>query len=296
MSAKIWAAIGTALFLASGIASDGHAASVDPKVVGAWEIFVPNSLGQTRWVWEIREDGTYTLYAPANGHSGTFEAAGRHWSLVSKTTVWKDQGPYDVSNPDVFVVTGILGTGRWRRVTQSPFFNTVKMGEQCIPANVPQIVANMLKEKARPWHSDAIAVALEMERTRYEAIYAKLSFVSPSTGSGLEVEVLPFDATTRSFTSVNWGTRALPQHFVDLPRAVEIARNHGETGAITRAKLNFNVNWGWVWGVIAERGITSTSIQAETGLVLVRPRGGFKGFAPPKDRPGAGYVPPSWGR
>jgi hypothetical protein len=296
MSAKFWAAIGTALFLAFGIAWDGHTASVDPKVVGAWEIFVPNSLGQTRWVGEIRGGGTYTLYVPANGHSGTFEAEAGHWSLVSKTTVWKDQGTYDVSNPVVFVVTGILGSGRWKRVTQAPFFNTIKVGNQHIPANVPQIVADMLKKKARPWHSDAIAVALEMERTRYEAFYAKMSFVSPSTGSGLDVEVLPFGVTTRAIPSVNWGTMALPKNFVDLPKVVEIARQNGGSGEITRASLSFNVNWGWVWGVISEREVTSSSIQAETGQVLMRPKGGFKGFVPPKDRPGAGFVPPSWGR
>jgi hypothetical protein len=167
------------------------------------------------------------------------------------------------------------------------------MGEQRFPANVPQIVADMLKEKARPWHSDAIAVALEMERTRYEAFYAKMSFVSPSTGSGLDLGVLPFEVSTRAFKSVNWGTMALPQSFIDLLKVVEIAKQNGGTGAITRAKLSFNVNWGWVWGVVAERGIPSTSIQAETGQVLFRPRGGFRGFAPPKDRLGAGFVPPS---
>jgi hypothetical protein len=201
-----------------------------------------------------------------------------------------------VSNPDVFVVTGILGTGRWQRVTQSPFFNTVKMGDQRIPAKIPQLAANTLDERARPWRSDAMLVMLDVDRTGYEAFYVKMSFVSTSNGSGLGVEVLPFEVTTREHKSANWGTRTLPANFIDLPRAVEIARHNGGTGAITRARLNFNVNWGWVWGVIAERGITSTSIQAETGQVLIRQTGGFKGFAPPKDRPGAGYVPPSWGR
>jgi hypothetical protein len=282
MFGKLWSAMIAAIVLLFEFASVGYSAPVDHELVGAWEILVPNSLGQTRWVGEIREDGTYAFYSPANGHSGTFEAEKGHWSLVSKTTLWKDQGTYDVSNLDVLVVTGILGTGRGKRLTQTPFFDTVKVREQRVPANVPQIVAHMLKEKASPWHSDAMVVALEVDRTRYEAFYVKMSFISPSTGSGLAIEVLPFEVTTRGVKSVNWGTRPLPQNFVDLPRAVKIARENGGNGAITRAKLNFNVNWGWVWGVIAETGVTSTSIQAETGLVLVRPKGGFKGFAPPK--------------
>jgi uncharacterized caspase-like protein len=44
-------------------------AAVDPALVGTWEIMVPNSRGQSRWIWRIMSDGTYKFHAEGTARS-----------------------------------------------------------------------------------------------------------------------------------------------------------------------------------------------------------------------------------
>lgn len=37
--------------------------AIDPALVGTWEIMMPNGRGQSRWIWEIMDDGTYRFHA-----------------------------------------------------------------------------------------------------------------------------------------------------------------------------------------------------------------------------------------
>jgi hypothetical protein len=97
-------------------------AGVDSKVVGTWELSVPNPLGVSRWVWEIRQNGTYKFHAEGPGaaptHSGTFAASDGHYTLKSTTLSWSDEGTYQLADTDNarLVATGKLGTGKWQRV------------------------------------------------------------------------------------------------------------------------------------------------------------------------------------
>ncbi|HEY4100440.1 MAG TPA: hypothetical protein VGM20_06150 [Gemmatimonadales bacterium] len=93
---------------------------VDPRLVGTWDVMVPNADGVARWVWEIRANGTYAFHAEGPGntpaHSGIFRARSGHYTLESTTLAWADTGTYLEPHNDTLTATGKLGTGAWHRV------------------------------------------------------------------------------------------------------------------------------------------------------------------------------------
>ncbi|WP_063691599.1 caspase family protein [Bradyrhizobium stylosanthis] len=94
--------------------------TIDPALVGTWEIMVPNSRGQSRWIWEIIGDGTYRFHAEplrsARAHEGTITAANGRWTLraVKGLSGYSDGGAYEIHDATA-VITGKLGTGAWKR-------------------------------------------------------------------------------------------------------------------------------------------------------------------------------------
>lgn len=101
-------------------ACSGLGSKVDSRVVGTWDVTVPNAQGIARWVWEIHRDGTYAFHAEGPGdvpsHSGTFAARDGHYTLLSTTMVWADTGTYQLVGTDTLSATGKLGTAAWHRV------------------------------------------------------------------------------------------------------------------------------------------------------------------------------------
>jgi hypothetical protein len=97
--------------------------TIDPALVGTWEIMVPNDRGASRWIWRIMGDGTYTFHAegrrPAPPHEGTITAMKGQWSIhaVRGLAGYKDGGSYEVRDTTA-VITGKLGTGYWKRSVQ----------------------------------------------------------------------------------------------------------------------------------------------------------------------------------
>jgi Domain of unknown function (DUF4189) len=93
-------------------------AIVDPRTVGTWEL--PMEKG--RWVWQIDRRGTYKFHSETGDggqHAGSFASNGKVWELSSSGGLL-DGGIYTLEGNDLFVATGKLGTGRWRRVSNSP--------------------------------------------------------------------------------------------------------------------------------------------------------------------------------
>jgi hypothetical protein len=94
--------------------------AIDPALVGTWEIMVPNSRGQSRWIWQIMADGTYRFRAEplhsARAHEGTITAANGHWTLraVRGLSGYSDGGAYEIRDT-LATITGRLGTGAWKR-------------------------------------------------------------------------------------------------------------------------------------------------------------------------------------
>ncbi|MGH7524395.1 MAG: hypothetical protein ACREK8_08820 [Gemmatimonadales bacterium] len=100
------------------------APTVDPGLVGTWEVNVPNADGVARWVWDIHADGTYAFHAEGPGnvpaHSGTFAARNGKYSLRATTMTWVDDGTYQLVHDDTLNAAGKLGRGTWTRVRPAP--------------------------------------------------------------------------------------------------------------------------------------------------------------------------------
>ncbi|OPY98545.1 hypothetical protein A5906_30965 [Bradyrhizobium sacchari] len=94
--------------------------AIDPALVGTWEIMVRNGRGQSRWIWEIMDDGTYRFHAEpqhsARPHEGTITAANGRWTLraLRGLSGYSDGGAYEIHDA-LAVITGKLGTGAWKR-------------------------------------------------------------------------------------------------------------------------------------------------------------------------------------
>lgn len=94
----------------------GSTASVDPNMVGTWELFI----NPGRWVWRVAPNGTYELHSEAMdntpSNAGTFSASNGHYTLHAISMTWDDAGTYKVQSPGVVVATGKLGTGTWKKI------------------------------------------------------------------------------------------------------------------------------------------------------------------------------------
>jgi hypothetical protein len=94
----------------------GSAATVDPSMVGTWELFI----NPGRWVWRVAPNGTYELHSEAMdntpSNAGTFAASNGKYTLHALSMTWDDAGTYEVQSPGVVVATGKLGTGTWKRI------------------------------------------------------------------------------------------------------------------------------------------------------------------------------------
>ncbi|WP_348265118.1 hypothetical protein P8935_11385 [Telmatobacter sp. DSM 110680] len=104
------------------VQSRGVAQSVDPSLVGNWEMTVPNEAGAALWVWEVRANGTYDFHAEGPGnvpsHHGIFQAAHGQYVLKAANLDWQDTGTYDPPAYGIVRMTSSrLGTGYW---TQRP--------------------------------------------------------------------------------------------------------------------------------------------------------------------------------
>lgn len=117
----LWSVLVVATLHVVALPRPGVTATVDPAVVGTWEIMVPNPQGAARWIWEIRADGTYSFRSEGPGsappHSGSVTFVNGQWSLQTTTGLpgWTDTGTYQFPNPDTLAATGKLGLGLWQR-------------------------------------------------------------------------------------------------------------------------------------------------------------------------------------
>jgi hypothetical protein len=108
------------LTLLACVAASCSSSTVEPGLVGTWELNVPNADGVARWVWDIHADGTYAFHAEGPGnvpsHSGTLEAKNGKYTLRATTMVWVDDGTYQLVHGDTLNAAGKLGRAAWTRV------------------------------------------------------------------------------------------------------------------------------------------------------------------------------------
>jgi hypothetical protein len=94
-------------------------ATVDPVIVGNWQLTVPSAQGNSTWAISIDPDGRYTFTVTAAGNT-QLEAG--HVNFNQSTWDLRadggrvDHGSYTVLNPNSVTVSGSGGTVTWTRV------------------------------------------------------------------------------------------------------------------------------------------------------------------------------------
>lgn len=97
--------------------------TVDPALVGTWELGFPDTQGAWKWVFRIEADGRYSLTTEGvgqlAGHSGLFRGADGRWSLRStQGMAWSDGGTYSFpEGPDgeTLLLVGESDPAVWTR-------------------------------------------------------------------------------------------------------------------------------------------------------------------------------------
>ncbi len=129
-----------------------------------------------------------------------------------------------------------------RASTGSLVLSSRTVNAQLVPQGVPELMA-AATTRARAWKADAVPVSINFEdldvpNPDLRGPQIKVSFLSPSTEGGFQITVNRKGSSTFEFRQrVNWGTQPVPPVFVDLPAVLQIARNHGLKGSLTRADL-----------------------------------------------------------
>jgi len=232
---------------------------------GVWEMFVPTpGAGPQRHVFEILPNGNYKIYAGPYSHAGHIVFTGRVYQLKSRTSIYEDGGAFSRPDPDTIVFEGRLGRSVWASVGQPGLYDVVDDGSG-LPENVPDVLARMTKKMQTTWREDAIAVALEIERTRHEAYDVEVRFLSPTDRTGMIVTWNRFADSEFSVGGTSWFDQPLPTAFRDLKDAYAAMNNKAP---IKRAMLGYFARRGGgetydrsapaSWSIIPEAGRSGT--------------------------------------
>jgi hypothetical protein len=115
--ALITGTVGTAIWTRLSAALS-TAQTVDPAIIGSWQMNIPTAQGNSLCIWTIDPDGRYGLTVTTNGNTqneaGHLDFANSLWSLKADGGR-ADHGSYTVLNSNAISMTGNLGTGTWTR-------------------------------------------------------------------------------------------------------------------------------------------------------------------------------------
>jgi hypothetical protein len=218
-----------------------------------------------KWIWftqgvvTFNDDGTM-VYEPGNDGRWECTDAGRgavtlrwrHGGYVNQMALSQDGSQLLSTDPTQAFVSGrragdtAIGQRDDRMRAESAsvpvVLATTSDGGGVIARDLPELL-KQTTVMARTWRADAVPVALEYQyldppNPKMKGPRVKVSFVSPSDGSGQMITVTRAGASTSTFGQpVTWGTLSLLPAFVDLPEAVRIARANGAKTQIDRASL-----------------------------------------------------------
>ncbi|MBI1392311.1 MAG: hypothetical protein GC152_06160 [Alphaproteobacteria bacterium] len=253
--------------------ADERSAAAASEPYGLWEMYTPLP-GQApmRHVFEIREDGTYTIDAGPYSHAGRILFIGRTYQLKSQTSAYEDAGAFCRPDADTISFQGRLGASVWTRV-KSPGLFDVDPDRHGAPINVAATLARMTAETHRTWREDATPVSLRIERSRHGTYDMKVSYISPKDQTGLVVTWGRFAASEFAVGGVSWFDRPLGAAFIDPGDA---AAALGAVAPVKRAELGyFSRNGGGntfdrvaplAWLIVAEAGpsgLVAASAEAD---------------------------------
>lgn len=248
--------------LSSGLlivtAMPSAAAPPNASLVGTWTAVVPQNEevygGAQKVFLTIRKNRSYILYSPAYGSEGRFDVTQPNgWHLVSQTSIYSDGGTYRLAGPDKLQLTNRLGTHTWTRVPYPPFISQRVVDGERVPSGVPGAVYTAVAGAQAHWHSDAEPVMIDVIPDGYGRkklfFQVTVSLYSPSTNTGLQINIKPYSAVSRPIATSNLSKRPIAAKLVDLPEVIATARRNGMRDAFKSAWMMDWPHYGAVWEI-----------------------------------------------
>ena len=157
---------------------------------------------------------------------------------------------------------GALARSDWTRVQRDAFFGIAWADGDVVPTGLPKLLADATAGAARDWRSDAIPVALDLQRLPSGDFAVTLTYVSPADFTALRVIVGRWGFLPSELPRASWGDHALPTEFADAPALRARLTQDGKSDPLLSASLRV---WskGPVWTVTQ---ISATGRQTRTDL------------------------------
>lgn len=246
---RLYAVVGAAL----AIAACGDRASAQGSLTGAWERFIPSRESPVAYeVLEVFDNGALILHNAQGGLSAQYTLDGESFTLAGALGMfWRGPIGYTVVGDTLTLDIASLGTlsrSEWTRVQRDAFFGIERVAGDVVPANLPELLASATAGAARDWRTDAIPVALDMQRLPSGDFAVTLTFVSPNDLTGLRVIVGRWGFLPTELPRGSWGQHPLPTEFADAPALRARLTAEGNSDPLLRANLRV---WskGPVWTV-----------------------------------------------
>jgi hypothetical protein len=198
-------------------------ATVDPALAGAWRLDAPGA----QLVWQVAADGHYQLWGSLTD-SGTLEASAGKWTTVSAVTQARQSGTYSI-NARVLSTDGPLGKSRWQAASQQ------SLAAGLVPAGLPRMAQDALTA-LRTTVPDAVLVMVEVKDPAPQAHPIELRFYSKRSNH-IYVSSGATSGGTLDLGPPTIPEPPLPAAFIDLPRAIDVARANGMQGVFGHAEL-----------------------------------------------------------
>ena len=195
-------------------------ATVDPALAGTWRLDGPGA----QLIWQVAADGHYQLSGLLSD-SGMLEASGGKWTTFSAVSQARQSGTYAL-NGHVLSTDGPLGKARWEAASQQ------SLAGGLVPVGLPQMAQDALSALRSTVH-DAVLVMVEVKDPAPVAHPIELRFYSKQSNH----IYVSLGAGAVDLGPPRFPEAALPTGFVDLPRAVDVARANGMRGVFGHAML-----------------------------------------------------------
>lgn len=230
-----------------GLPHAAYAASCE-SIIGQWVWFTGGVVTINANGTFVQQSGNAGMWECTDAARGAVTFRWRAGGFVNRLALSADGQQLSSTDPSQSYVsakrvsTGGAAQAAPEASRSALVLSTHPDGTRALPKELPELM-RAATPRARQWRADAIPVAIEFQHRdapnpAMRGPEVRLSFLSPSEGTGLNVTVTEGSARTFAHNQrVNWGTLALPPLFLDLPAAVRIARKNGMKGSVNRANL-----------------------------------------------------------
>lgn len=222
------------------------------SLIGVWEqVDGPLAGSPEREVLEFRKDGTYRVHRSGMGDESDYSVdgsvialKGNHYSfggvqtfeIDGDTLVITDTVPLPPNAPPN--MDPLTKVTHWEFHDAAPFVATRTLNGVDVAANIPALAKTAL-ELARERNPDVRLMSIDLEQYLPGAFKIEFYTSAPDT-SGVRVTMQPYHVRVREVAQSFWGKRPVPDDFLDLPEAFDIAARNGFSGPVDRADL---VSW-----------------------------------------------------